>query len=160
MSDRPRFSGSSVCYYASLALVAVALLLTALSARFAWLGRACGLTLFLCAFLLYAACGLFDRDEGWRKLPRPWHVADWLLLALRAVSIPIALTVFAYGMSGAKVIDGQYVLTSHGEITGFITQQEFLLRSLCARMVFPCVTLPLCIDAAIQCRACFLLCGE
>ena len=147
-------------YALSLALVAAALLLTALSTHFAWLGRVCGLTLFLCAFVLYASCGMFDRDEGRRKLPRPRHAVDWLLLTLRAVSIPVALAVFAYGMGGAKVIDGQYVLTSHGEITGVITQQEFLLRDLCARMMFPCVALPLCLDAAIQCRACFLLRGE
>ena len=135
------------------------LVLTVCSFNFSWPGEL-GFLCFTGAFAMYASCGLFDEDEGRRKLPRPWHAVDWLLLTLRAVSIPVALVVFAYGMGGAKVIDGQYVLTSHGEITGVITQREFLLRDLCARMMFPCVALPLCLDAAIQCRACFLLRGE
>lgn len=151
---------AAIRYALSLALVAAALLLTALSTHFAWLGRACGMTLILCVLVLYAACGMFDRDEGRKKLPRPWKAMDWLLLTLRVVSIPVAVVVIAYGMGGAKVIDGQYVLTSHGEVTGTITQSEFLLRDLCARMMFPCLSLPLCLDAAIQCRAHFLLHGE
>lgn len=155
MFRRP--DAATVCYGLALALVAVAILLTLLSAHYAWLGSACGMTLFLCAVALYAASGMFDPDEGRRKLPKPWKAMDWLLLTLRLAAIPAALVVFAYGAGGAKVIDGQYVLTSHGEIITAITRHEYQLRVLCQRMMFPCVSLPLCIDAAIQCRAALLL---
>lgn len=150
---------ASVCYGLSLALAAAAILITALSAHYAWLGNASGMTLFLCAFALYAATGTFDRDEGRRKLPKPYRAMDWLLLTLRLLCIPLALIVFAFGAGGAELLDGQYVLTSHGEITGYITQSQFLLHDMCAQMMFPCAALPVCIDAAIQCRTQFLL-GE
>jgi len=155
MFRRP--DAATVCYGLALALVAAAILLTLLSAHYAWLGSACGMTLFLCAVALYAASGMFDRDVDRKKLPKPWKAMDWLLLTLRLASIPAALVVFAYGAGGAKVIDGQYVLTSHGEIITAITRHEYQLRVLCRRMMFPCVSLPLCIDAAIQCRAALLL---
>lgn len=155
MFRRP--DAATVCYGLALALVAAAILLTLLSAHYAWLGSACGMTLFLCAVALYAASGMFDRDENRKKLPKPWKAMDWLLLTLRLAAIPAALVVFAYGAGGAKVIDGQYVLTSHGEIITAITRHEYQLRVLCRRMMFPCVSLPLCIDAAIQCRAALLL---
>lgn len=152
---RPAFT--NICYRLSLVLVAAAILLTLLSARHEGLGSACGMTLLLCVLALYGSSGMFDRDENRKKLPKPWKAMDWLLLTLRLVAIPAALVVFAYGAGGAKVIDGQYVLTSHGEIITAITRHEYQLRVLCRRMMFPCVSLPLCTDAAIQCRAALLL---
>lgn len=159
MSERPRFSGSSVWYYASLALVVVTLVLTVCSFFYPWPGQL-GFLCFIGVFAMYASSGSFDRDDGRKKLPKPWKVIDWLLLTLRALALPFALIVFAFGASGPDIIDGQYCLTSHGEIVSFISEESFRFRSMCEQMMFVCICLPFAADASIQCRARFLLTRE
>lgn len=159
MSERPRFSGSSVWYYASLVLVVVTLVLTVCSFIYPWPGQL-GFLCFLGVFAMYTSSGSFDRDDGRKKLPRPWKVIDWLLLTLRALALPFAPIVFAFGASGPAIIDGQYCLTSHGEIVSFISEESFRFRSMCEQMMFVSICLPFAADASIQCRARFLLIRE
>lgn len=156
MSDRPRFSGGSVWYYASLALVVVTLVLTVCSFFFSWPGQL-GFLCFIGVFAMYASSGSCDRDDGRKKLPKPWKFIDWLLLTLRVLALPYALIVFAFGASGPDIIDGQYCLTSHGEIVSFISAESFRFRSMCEQMMFVSICLPFAADASIQCRARFLL---
>lgn len=152
MSDHPHPTKAAIWYHASLALIAMTLLLTIGSAfdpRPGQLGFLC----FIGFFAMYASSGSFDRDEGRRKLPRPWRVMDWLLLTLRTLGFPFALIVFAFGASGPEIVDGQFCLTSHGEITSYISQESYHFRSLCEQMMGIALCLPFAADAAIQCRA-------
>lgn len=156
MPERARFSGSSVWYYASLALVVVTLVLTVCSFFYPWPGQL-GFLCFIGVFAMYASSGVFDQDNGRKKLPKPWKVIDWLLLTLRTLSFPLALIAFAFGTGGTEIIDGQYCLTSHGEIISYISEESYLFRTLCEQVTWIVICLPFSADAAIQCRARFLL---
>ena len=156
MSDRHHFVEVSIWYYASLALVAVILLLTIWS-FFDPVPGQLGFLCFVGVFAMYASSGSFDQDNGRKKLPKPWKAIDWLLLTLRTLSFPLALIAFAFGTGGPKIIDGQYCLTSHGEIISYISEESYLFRSLCEQITWIVICLPFSADAAIQCRARFLL---